>query len=358
MSSIHTASVVGGGGGGRLSLQALQQSSCFELVAAADLRAEARAELANLFPGLRTYATHEEMFRQSPTDVVCVSTYAPSHEPITLDALKSAALKGMLVEKPLGDTAASGRKILDALKARHLPVVVPHGLRARSHAVEIVQQVARGEIGALKLIAVQCDKWDLLNAGIHWLDFCLAATGEAPIVSVLAAYDTSTRTYRDGMQVETKGVTQVENRNGTRFILETGDFVQVNAPGKNTVFRLVGTRGMVEFWGWEGAYSILNAAHPEGELITPEPAKISGHQWHLERLARQIEEGRCDYSLPESSQAALEICEAAFLSHKYRCEVKFPLAEFTPPPASDWNPGQPYSGTGGGRDGLKFEGKQ
>jgi predicted dehydrogenase len=294
------------------------------------------------------------MLSRYPTDVVCVSTYAPSHEPLVCDVLTLPSLRGILVEKPLGDTAAAGRLILDAVKARGLPMVVPHGLRTRATPLEIIRKISLGEIGELRQIEIQCDRWDLLNAGIHWLDFCVAATEEAPIASVLAICDTSTRTFRDGMQVETVAVTYVENKNGVRMILQTGDFIRVNTSGKDTLLRLVGTRGIIEFWGWENGYFLLNAEHPAGRVITPEELPVIGHRRHLENLATQIQEKAADYRLPESSQTALEICEAAFLSNKYRCQVPFPLAAFIPPTISDWEPGKPYSGVGGGRDGRKL----
>lgn len=350
-----TASVIGCGVGGRLSLEALSASPLFRIVAAIDLRPEVRESLEKEFPGLQTFGSHQEMLAHCPTDVVCVSTYAPSHESIVLDALAVSSLRGLLVEKPLADTAVTGRRILGVIKSRNLPMVVPHGLRTRATSVEIIERVLRGEIGELRSIEVQCDKWDLLNAGIHWLDFCLAATGEAPIASVLAACDTSTRTYRDGMQVETVAVTYVENVNGVRMILQTGDFIRVNAPGKKTLFRLTGTDGIIEFWGWEKGYSILNAQYPAGQIIVPDEFPVFGHRRHLENLAAQIWSRTPDYRLPESSLTALEICEAAFLSWQHRCQVRFPLASFVPRAPSDWEPGKPYSGTGGGRDGRKLE---
>ena len=90
-----------------------------------------------------------------------------------------------------------------------------------------------------------------------------------------------------------------------------------------------------------------------GKLVKVQPAG-KGHQEQLEVMARQMDEGSTNYDIPESSLAALEMCEAAYLSSKHRCKVDLPLAEFTPPPASDWEPGKPYSGTGGGRDGRKL----
>jgi predicted dehydrogenase len=350
-----TGSVIGCGTGGRLSLEALSASPHFRIVAATDLRPEVRGSLEREFPGLRTFGSHQEMLAHCPTDVVCVSTYPPSHESIVLDAIELASLRGLLVEKPLGDTAAAGRRILNAIKSRNLPMVVPHGLRTRATSMEVIDRVLSGEIGELRSIEVQCDKWDLLNAGIHWLDFCLAATGEAPIASVLAACDTSTRTYRDGMQVETVAVTYVESMKGVRMIVQTGDFIRVNTPGKKTLFRLAGTGGIIEFWGWEKGYSILNARCPIGQIVIPDEFPVFGHRRHLEELATQIRSGTPDYRLPASSLTALEICEAAFLSWQHRCQVRFPLASFTPPVLSDWEPGKPYSGTGGGRDGRKLE---
>src|SRR6187200_775768 len=96
-----TAAVVGGGAGGRLSLAALAASPRFELVAAADLRPDVRDSLTEKYPGLRAFPNHREMFAACPVDVVCVSTYPPSHEEVTMDALAVLPLKGILVEKPL-----------------------------------------------------------------------------------------------------------------------------------------------------------------------------------------------------------------------------------------------------------------
>jgi predicted dehydrogenase len=355
MNPTYTAAVIGGGLGGRLSLDALQASDRYTLVAAADLRPEVRASLEADYPGLRTFATPQELFAAAPVDVVCVSTYPPSHEEVTLAALALPGLKGVLVEKPLADTAAAGRRILEAIEKRGIPTVTPHNLRTLATPLEIVRRVQAGEIGELRTIEVQCDKWDLLNAGIHWLDFCLAATSEAPVKYVMTAGDISTRTYRDGMQVETEAVTFVENANGTRFIVQTGDFVNVNVPGQGTLFRLVGSQGLIEFFGWSPGYRILNAEFPKGEFTTPAEQGATRHQRHLENLAAQIDSGKPDYRLPRASQTALEICEAAFLSMEHGCKVTFPYADFTPPAKTDWQPGKPYSGQGGGRDGRKLE---
>ncbi|HEU5104014.1 MAG TPA: Gfo/Idh/MocA family oxidoreductase [Roseiflexaceae bacterium] len=353
MNNVYTAAVVGGGAGGKLSLAALAASDRFQPLAAADLRADVREELAARYSGLRVFASHTEMFEACPVEVVCVSTYPPSHQQVALDALK-LPLKGILVEKPLGDTVAAGRAILAAIRERGLPMVVPHGLLVARHCQEIFERVERGEIGQLRLLEIECDKWDIINAGIHWLNFFVALTKRAPIDYVLAACDATTRTYRDGMQVETLAVTYAQTTGGVRVVMQTGDYVKILPEGKPAVFRLVGTAGTIEFWGWESAYRIVSAQHPHGLLVQVAPHAVAGHRAHLESLASQIDRAAPDYALAESSLIALELCEAAYLSSAHRCVVRFPLEHFSPPPANDWAPGQTYAGSGGGRDGRQL----
>ena len=356
MSEKRTASVVGGGMGGKLSLAALHASERFELLGLADVQPEVCAALADLYPGLRTYPSHEALLAECPTDVVCVSTYPPSHEQVALDALK-LPLYGILVEKPLGHTAASGRRILEAVRAAGLPMAVPHGMLVNPTPLAIIDRVQRGEIGALKLIEIQCRGWDIINAGIHWLNFCVVLTGCEPFEYVMALCESSTRTYRDGMQVETTAITYAQTASGIRVVMNTGDEVLVNREGKNTLFRLVGTAGQIEFWGWENAYRLLNAEYPRGETFAPTPLPGTPHQRHLEHMADMIDRGEPDYTVPESSLLALEICEGAYLSSRHRCKVTFPVDRFMPPDAtSAWDPGVPYSGQGGGRDGRKLGG--
>lgn len=353
MNTPYTAAVVGGGMGGGLSLAALAASPLFELRAVADLHADVRTTLAERYPGIRTFATHTEMFAACPTDVVCVSTYAPTHLPITLDAL-ALPLKGIVVEKPLGDTVAAGREIIDAVRARNLPMAVPHGLLVMRHAQEIIARVQQGEIGELTLVEIECDKWDIINAGIHWFNFFVVLTGNTPLDYILATCDTSTRTYRDGMQVETLAVAYAQTQSGVRVVMQTGDYVKTMRDGKSILFRLIGTAGTIEFYAWESCYRLLNAQHPHGELIEVERDPRSAHQIHLEHLAAQITNGAPDYAVAESSLAALALCEGAYLSNQHRCAVRFPFEQFVPPAPNDWEPGQPYSGAGGGRDGRKL----
>jgi predicted dehydrogenase len=166
------------------------------------------------------------------------------------------------------------------------------------------------------------------------------------------------------MQVETVAVTYVQMVNGVRIVMQTGDTIRSNGRRDGTTFRIIGTTGQIEFWGWHPDYYLFNANHPKGKLIAPAEEVTSLHQRHLENLLPMIASGEPDYSLPESSLTALEICEAAYrsarygvevkLPARYGVEVKLPLDQFEIPAPNDWEPGEPYVGGEGGRDGRKL----
>jgi predicted dehydrogenase len=220
--------------------------------------------------------------------------------------------------------------------------------------LEIIQRTKNGEIGELKLIEIQSPQWDIFSAGIHWLNFAVNLNGSSPAHSVLAVCDKTTRTFRDGMQVETVAVTYVQMVNGVRMTMQTGDTIRSNGRRDGTTLRIIGTAGQIEFWGWHPDYYLFNTDHPKGKLIAPPEEVTSLHQRHLENLLPMIASGEPDYSLPESSSTALEICEAAYLSARHGVEVKFPLDQFEVPAPNDWESGQPYVSGRGGRDGRKL----
>ena len=350
----YTAAVIGAGAGGKASMAALSASPRFHLAAVADIQAEARAAVQELYPGIRTFPSHAEMFASCPTDVVCVSTWPPSHLEVTRAALR-LPLQGILVEKPLADNHADGRKLLQLVRAGNLPLVVPHGLLVADHSRQILDRVHGGEIGQLKLVEIQCSGWDIINAGIHWLNFFVELTEREPVDYVAAACDVSTRTYRDNMQVETLAVTYAQTTGGTRVVMNTGDYVTISEPDADTLFRLVGSLGTIDFYGWAPRYRLLNANYPQGQLFEIEPGPATNHQRHLENLAAQMDRAQPDYTVAEGSLAALEICEAAYISSRNGgMPVPLPLDAFTPPPPVEWQPGLPYSGLGGGRNGRRL----
>lgn len=331
-------------------MAALAASPRFELVGVTDISAAARSRVETDFPGVPTFADHEQMLAEAPADVVCVSTYAPTHLALA-EAAVAAGARGLLVEKPLGDTTEAGTRILAMMRERGLPIVVPHGLMALPAPRQLIDDIKAGAIGTLRTVAMECTGWDIVNAGIHWIQFFVALVDPDPVVFVLTGADTSTRTFRDGMQVETAAVTLARTASGVRLVLETGDHVPIAHDDTACLMRFVGDDGHIEYAAWDNHYTLGRQGRT---VVDGEVGTVTGHRRHLEHLADLIDTGTLDRFVPETSLRALEIVESAYLSARTGAAVNLPLSSFVPPSPTDWDPGVPYSGVGGGLNGREL----
>ena len=313
-----SALVVGAGSGGSGSIRALAASPRYVLRGVADIASAARQRVAAAHPGVALFADHREALQSLQPDVVCVSTWPPSHVAVTRDALAAGSLRGLLLEKPIAHTWQDGRRLVDELRRCDLPCVVPHGLVVSSQGRAVIDQVRAGTIGTPRLVWIECRGWDILNAGIHWLHFALQVV-RGPLVEVQCACDSSTRTWRDGMQVETVASLVVTAADGARIALHTGDEVPMSAPAAGTLIRLVGSEGLIELPGWEPRYRVVSARHRAGAAAgsageVQVPAGPPSHAAYLDRLADQIAAGTPPMGAGGASLAALELCDAAYTS--------------------------------------------
>jgi predicted dehydrogenase len=311
-----TGAVIGCGHGGRLSLQALQNSEAYQLIAATDPSIDARQTVETAFPHARLFADFREMLTDCPANVICVATPAPSHASIAREVMLHKP-KGLLLEKPLACNVAAAETLLGELRRAAYPVVVPHGMLVLPAAQEIKARIRRGDIGAIRLVEVQ-NAVDLLNAGIHWVAYLLDVfDGDAP-AAVSAEFGIGDRIINDAVQVESRGVTQIHLRSGLRICLNSGvrtkpiSNVLPAAEQRGALFRITGSNGVIEFSAWAGSYSI-KAGRADAELIKrPLPAGSSYHQIFLEQLAQNIADEETDYTSAELSLAALRLIESAY----------------------------------------------
>jgi len=348
-----TAAVVGAGTGGMLSANALLASPRFDLVGIADTSRGALERLSpEEFRGVPKFDSYQEMFAAVRPDVVCVSTYAPTHLEIAKAGM-DLPVRGLLVEKPLGDSTAAGNEVVELAKSRRIPLVVPHGLMARDAPLEVIADVRGGTIGALQAVEMECTGWDLINAGIHWIQYFITLIHPATVTRVLCACDKTTRTYRDGMQVETEAITLATCSSGARLVLNTGDHIPIARADAACLMRIVGEEGYIEYCAWRDDYRIV-APKTGQRLVVVKPSNVSGHRRHLERLADMVGSGVVDYEVPDSSVRALEVVEAAYLSNRIGAAIDLPVATFQRPLETDWDPGAQYGGVGGGRNGRQL----
>lgn len=319
--SVFRAAVVGCGRGGRLSLDGLRESSHFEAVAAADVSAQAREETSRRFPELKLFADHREMMAQCPADIVCVASPAPSHAPIARYVLQQGTA-GMLLEKPIACSAADAERLLEDIKTRQVPLVVPHGLLVLPAPIAIKRRVLRGDIGEIESVEI-VNAVDLLNAGIHWLVFLLDLFDDELPAEVTADFDVDDRIVNDGVQVESRGKTELTMMSGARVVLhsgvrtEPGSDVLPAEEQRGAIFRIHGSDGELEFSAWAGSYWIRSAGIRDGELIHCAGASgPSYHQVFLEQLARQVSTSSTDYRVADLSLAALRIIEKSYACYR------------------------------------------
>jgi len=344
--NVLRAGVVGAGTGGLLSARALQASERYELVAVADTRSDALDRAGSEFPGIHLFPDGASLLEGTGPDVVCVSTFATSHAEV-VEMAAIAGVRGLLLEKPITEKWSSARQVLDNLRELRLPVVVPHGLLVKSGPEQLLSRIHAGEVGSVELVEIQCTGWDLMNAGIHWVNYALAVFGEDAVEWAICACDGHTRTFRDGLEVETEAVTYAGTRSGARLIMHTGDHARLIRPDKGLVFRVIGSEGSAEFWGWEDRFWLRKSGRADGELVEVPSHPASAHQIYLEQLADMVADQQPRYELPELSLAALEVCQAAYISNRHRCVVRLPLATFEIPREVLWDPGAAYRGEGG-----------
>ncbi len=314
-----TASVIGCGQGGGLSLDALSNSTDYTLIAAADPSADARQRVADRFPELRLFSDYHEMLSVSQADVLCVATPAPSHASIAREVLHCKP-KGLLLEKPLSCKVSTAEDLLREIRDAACPVVVPHGMLVLPAAQEIKARIQHGDIGPVVSVEIQ-NAVDILNAGIHWLAYLLDVFGDDNPKMVNAEFDVRGHEINDGVQVETRGATRIVLESGMRIDLQSGSEVNPTSDvlpleqRRGALFRVTGTDGVIEFSAWAGSYW-LQAGESGGEFIErPLPVGLSYHQIFLEQLAQSIAARKPDYGSAELSLAALRLIESAYQRH-------------------------------------------
>ena len=121
---------------------------------------------------------------------------------------------------------------------------------------------------------MESPRWDIFNAGIHWLQFFGALT-DSPVEMVLTAADTSERTFRDGMQVETEAITMARTTNGVRVLLNTGDHLPVSSP--ETVCLMPHHR-ITRIHRMSGIRIVLHGDHPGAHAHRRERRAVCGER--------------------------------------------------------------------------------
>jgi predicted dehydrogenase len=203
------AAVIGVGYLGRFHAQKYAQAAGCELVAVADSRQDAGEKVA-VEVGTRWVEDYRELLGK--VDAVSVVTPTPAHFPITRDFLNAGA--HVLVEKPITETVAEAREMIELAASRKRVLQVGHLERFNAailaaepylnsprfiechrlapyrergtdvnvvldlmiHDIDIVQTIVDAPITSIDAVGtpVFSDEIDIANARIHFADGCVA----------------------------------------------------------------------------------------------------------------------------------------------------------------------------------------
>ncbi len=253
-----TAAVLGIGDIAALHLAAIRANPRIELVGVCDVDA-GRAEAAGRAFGVPFFTDHSELLRAVSPQVVHVTTPHDQHVPVALDALDAGA--HVLTEKPIGQSVAAGRRLVEraAASTRKTGVVFQNRYNPTSVAIrEVLDSGVLGPISGARAAvwwfrpaayyqaAPWRGRWEsagggvLINQAIHTLDLLLWFLGPAVAVRGRAA----TLALAAVIEVEDTATILIDHETGVRSTFfatnthHTNADVELEITGRDGVLRL------------------------------------------------------------------------------------------------------------------------
>ena len=230
----------GAGGIGVRHLALADQEPGCRIVAVAD-PLEAAAAVAGRHRA-RFYLDYRELLAREPLDGAIVATPNDSHAEVGI----ACAERGLpvLVEKPITDTLASGRALVDAAARHAVPLAVGHHRRFDPAIAIARDAIAGGSIG--RLAAVEC-LWAMRKHDAYYdADWRRTRPGGGPVlINLIHDVDLLRHLCGDVGRVHAEGGSQQRGN-------EVEDTVAVTLRFTNgAVGTILATDAAPSPWGWE-----------------------------------------------------------------------------------------------------------
>lgn len=354
MSKPMRVAIVGCGGIARTHAASCVAMPEVDLVALADIRAEALAEFGKTFgvPPENRYGDFAAMYEQARPDIVAVCTRPAQHHAPTVAALERGI--HVLCEKPMAldlvqadEMIAVGERTgakLAINTQRHTDPVFRHGVRL----------LKDGVIGELRTVRSECKTYragyGMMNIGSHYLDAMGLFAGEAEWVfghitnargQDIAPGDVETGERDTGLVAGDHCTIQIGYKSGVMGISEY--WVGTATFG----FEVVGTKGALAIRGGDQELLITTGGggkardpvvwQPRDVPLTDDERKSfdAVGRWSTVNMMRSLMAAIREDSRPACSgydgRAVLEIVMATYVSQKSGARAKLPLRDRTHP---------------------------
>ena len=150
--------------------QSIKRHKKFKLVAIVDKKKSIRSEIRKKYK-IPAYFSHDRMMREHNPDLVIIATNDPSHYEILMNIVNYNP-KFVFTEKPLANTSAEIKKIINKYKKKQVPLSVNFSRRFSSTFNYINDLLKNNHLGKIESVNMQYSRGFFHNA-IHLLDICL-----------------------------------------------------------------------------------------------------------------------------------------------------------------------------------------
>ncbi len=157
----------------------LNQTTHCEFTACSDLDAQRLKKTLRQYPGLKGYASAEELLA-SDVDAVAIATPISTHYDLARRALQSG--KHVFVEKPLTDNSAKARELTEIARAADRKLMTGHTFVYSPPVVRVKELIDAGTLGELQYLS-----FSRVNLGLYRKD--------VDVVWDLAVHDISILLY-------------------------------------------------------------------------------------------------------------------------------------------------------------------
>jgi predicted dehydrogenase len=287
-----------------------------EIVAVADVNAERRDAFAERWGVARRFADYAEMLETESLDIVSVCVPTRAHAAV-MEAVADSGVRGVLMEKPIGQTLREADAMIAAADRAGIKVAVNHVRTFDPYYRRIRWLLETGVIGRVRAVMAHWQE-GMSFGGSHLCDLLryLLAAEAAWVFGRLDA---------EGGLFDQGGSGLIGFANEVEVFLNNSEGHA--APRE---LDIVGETGRIR--AGDTLFPELytkDTASPFGELVRrPFPGSVVAHspmQVVVEELVRAIETGEEPASTLRDGRANLEIVVAFHLSHQERRPVDLPV---------------------------------
>lgn len=318
--SILNVAVIGTGNMGRHHARVLSEMDGVNLVAVVDTDSKKGKRIAKQY-NCQYFTNHREMLKAANPGAVTIAVPTSLHKDIALACLTKEI--PILIEKPVADTLASARAIIDASKRRKTPVCIGH-IERFNPVVQRLKKIIDGKRFG-KIITINTKRVGvyppqitdvdvIIDLAVHDIDVCNYLLGKQP-----------QRVYaRAGKAMNSK---QLDHADIFLSYKDTDVILQVNwiTPVKVRELTLTGIKAYAELNYMTQSLNIYNKGHgEEDDIVNIEAINIRKQEplkRELRNFVQYITIKKGDVVTAREGFQVLKVAQSAVASHKKKQSI-------------------------------------